>query len=164
MRIDIKIEDCEFKAEVKCGIPHIFEVGERILADKLFYILTGLSKEYQGSIETDDIDFSHSADNTVLALGDATMFINGTVKKNLHKALKLRRKDFKEKTIEALETYNLDGNKKIKHLSDEELLRLSLARAHYRKIDLIVAHCCETFVKPEDLDKFCNLPYALIII
>jgi len=162
MKINIKIGDCEFTATVERGVPHIFEVGEPILADKLFYALIGLNKDFEGGVEAGDVNFSRTPANTVLALGDKSMFLKGIVKRNLHKALKLRHRDYKEKAQEVSGKFELDPSTKIKNLSPKELLNLALARAHFRKVDLVVINRCETYLSDLEIPEF-ESTYTLVI-
>ena len=114
LAIDIKFKlkdmDFEFKADVKRGVPYKFEVGERILGDKLFWVLCGLDRAYTGTIEGEGICFNASSWNNVLALGDRSMFIRGTVRRNIYKALRTRvnRKTAKSRTEEVIKLYNLE--------------------------------------------------------
>jgi len=146
LTIDIKFKlreiDFEFKAEVKPGETHTFNVGEESLADKLFWVLCGLDRKYEGKVEGEGVCFNASTWNNVLALGDVTMFIGGTIRRNIYKALRVRanRKTAKQRTEEVIRLYDLQvlAGLKTKHLSDEELLHVAIARAHFRKIALVV--------------------------
>lgn len=111
-----------FSGELVKGRPHTIEIGEPILADLVFE------------------QFFSLCDN-VLALGDSTMFLRGlSVRHNIYKVLRFRnnRKTAKKKTTEALKIYKLNPKTKIKHLSPAELLNVALARAHFRKPELVV--------------------------
>ena len=127
-----------FTAEVVEGKRHVFEIGERMLADKLFYVLVGLDKNYKGTIT--GADWSQSETNNVLALGDKTMFVNGTVRKNIYKALRTRMKikQAKQKTEEVINFYKLKPDDQI---NDDNMLPVAIARAHFREVKLIVANC-----------------------
>ena len=146
LKIDIAFRlndiDFTFKADVKRGEVYTFNAGEPILADKLFWVLCGLDKNYKGTIEGEGICFNASTFNNVLALGDRTMFIRGSVERNIYKALRVRagRKTALQRTQEVIGLYNLQKLAKlnIKLLEDEELLTVALARAHFRKIGLLV--------------------------
>ena len=130
MNVDviIKHHDLEIpiKFELEKNKPHVIDVGEEQFADRLFAVLCGL----------EDIKFS----DDVLGLGDKTMFVNGTIYKNIYKVLRIRfpRKESKEKTEQVIELYKLDGKKKIKSLSDSELYEVALARSYYRQPELVV--------------------------
>ena len=134
--------DFKFQANIARGKPHTFEVGEQMLADKLFWVLCGLDKNYTGTIEGEGISFAASSFNNVLALGDKTMYIRGSAERNIYKALRVRakRKLAKERTEQVIKLYNLERLAKfnIKLLEDDELLTVSLARAHFRKIRLVI--------------------------
>ena len=146
LNIDIKFKfrdlDFEFTAQVKRGEPYTFNVGEQSLADKLFWVLCGLDAKYEGKIEGEGICFNASTWNNVLALGDTTMFISGTIRRNIYKAIRVRndRKTAKQLTEEVIKLYGLEvlAGLKVHYLSDEELLRVSIARAHFRKIGLVI--------------------------
>jgi ABC-type lipopolysaccharide export system ATPase subunit len=146
LKIDISFKfkdlDFSFKADINRGEPYIFEVGERALADKLFWVLCGLDKGYTGTIQGEGVCFNASTWNNVLALGDRTMFLRGSVQRNIYKALRVRsnRKISLERTEEVIKLYNLEHLRKmsISLLEDDEIFAVSLARVHYRKIALIV--------------------------
>jgi len=156
MSFKFKDLDMEFKAEVERGKPHTFTVGEPALADKLFWVICGLDHGYTGTIKGEGVSFGPTAWNNVLALGDSTMFVRGSVRKNIYKALRIRsdRKTAKERTEEVIEKYGLQvlAGLKVKLLSDDELMTVSLARAHFRKIALVI--CKKTDGKEIDLQKF----------
>jgi len=164
LSIDIKftIEDTEFpfEAEIKPGNQHTFTVGDPAVMDKLFWVLVGLDKNYQGEIRGEGICFKASSWNNVLALGDRSMFISGTVYKNIYKAMRVRanRTTSRQRTEEVIEKYDLQllSKMNIKLLTEEELMRIAVARAHFRKIALVVAKQCET----QDFTKW---PDAYII-
>lgn len=135
--------DFTFNDEIEQGKPHTFKVGEQSLADKLFWVLVGLDKDYKGSIDGDGICFNASTWNNVLALGDNSMFLpRSTIRHNIYKALRVRadRKAAKVRTEEIIELYNLHvlAGLKPHYLTDEELTNVALARAHYREIRLVV--------------------------
>jgi ABC-type transport system involved in cytochrome bd biosynthesis fused ATPase/permease subunit len=146
-----------FSADIPEGGRHVFAVGERVLADKLFYVLCGLDRDYSGKISCDDaagkrVDFSKSKRNNVLAIGDRTMFISGTVRHNIYRAMRARtaRKTARERTEEVIKLYKLGdiAGLPIKNFmhSTDTLLRVALARAHFREASLIVANCFVTYV------------------
>lgn len=143
LKIDISFrhngELFAFKVEIEEGGRHIIEVGERMLADKLFFVLCGLDKEFDGVMK--GADWSHTKANNILALGDSSMFLKGSVQKNIYKALRTRMKraEAKQKTQEVINIYNIDES--------STLMNIALARAHFRDIKLIVANCFETFVE-----------------
>ena len=146
LTIDIKFKlreiDFEFKAQIKRGESHTFKVDEESLADKLFWILCGLDTKYEGKIEGEGVSWGASTWNNVLALGDTSMFISGTARRNIYKAIRVRadRKTAKQRTEEVIRLYGLEvlAGLKTKYLSDEELLRVAIARAHFRKIGLVI--------------------------
>lgn len=142
--ISFKLNDIDFnfKTEVKRGEVYTFNAGEPILADKLFWVLCGLDKNYEGEVKGEGICFNPSTFNNVLALGDKTMFIRGSVERNIYKALRVRAKPkiAKVRTQEVIELYKLKKLAKlnIKLLEDGELMTVALARAHFRQIGLVV--------------------------
>jgi len=142
--ISFKLNDIDFafNTQVKRGDVYTFEVGEPILADKLLWVLTGLDKGYSGKIEGEGVCWNASSWNNVLALGDPTMFVRGSVRRNIYKALRVRadKKTAMARTEEIIEKYGLQvlAGLNVKLLSDEELLRVAVARADYRKIALVV--------------------------
>jgi len=142
-----KDTEFSFKAEIELNKPYTFEIGETALTDKLFWVLVGLDKSYKGKINGEGICFNPSSWNNVLALGDKTMFVRGSVYKNIYKALRVRanKKAALERTEQVIDHYDLRHLSKlnIKLLTQEELLRVAVARAHFRKIALIVAKECE---------------------
>ncbi|MCL2850983.1 MAG: hypothetical protein FWE01_01305 [Firmicutes bacterium] len=156
-----------FSAEIEQGKPHTFEIGEEQLADKLFFLLSGLkplppqqsllqTMRYQHpdivvpkgideiSDSLDIVNFSRSSLNNVLAIGDPTMFLSkGTsVYKNVYTVLRARdtKVDAKQKTDEVIKHYQLDPKSKLKNLSDNQLLALSLARSHFRVPKFIIVN------------------------
>ena len=133
LKIDISFKHCDdiynFKANIKKGIKHTFEIGERMLADKLFYVLCGLEG---------NIDYGIDLKNDILALGDASMFLK-TPQKSIYKALRTRHKDAKQKTQEMLDLYK-----------PEMQLEIALARAHFRDFKLLVVNCFQTYIKSAD--------------
>jgi len=143
IKFKFKDLDLEFKADIERNKPYTFEIGEEMLSDKLFWILVGLDKNYEGEITGEGVCLNASSWNNVLALGDKGMFIRGTVYKNIYKALRVRSKraEAKNRALEVIKLYNLEllSSIKIHLLTDEELLRVATARAHYRKIALVVA-------------------------
>ena len=153
LSIDIKFKlreiDFEFKTVVQRGEPYTFNVGEESLADKLFWVLCGLDGKYEGKIEGEGVCFNASTWNNVLALGDVTMFIRGTIRRNIYKALRVRadRKTAKQRTEEVIKLYGLEvlAGLRTKYLSDEELLRVAIARAHFRKIAFVVVKDKESY-------------------
>ena len=142
--ISFKLRDLDFvfKANTKRGEVYTFEIGEPILADKLFWVLCGLDPFYKGSIEGEGVCFNMSTWNNVLALGDTSMFVRGTVRRNIYKAIRVRcdKQTAKTRTEEVIALYGLEvlAGLKVKLLSPEELLNVSLARAHYRDIALVL--------------------------
>ena len=136
-----------FTANIPLGTKHIFEIGERILADKLFYVLAGLDNDYQGTMT--GADWSHSKDNNVLALGDKSMFIYGSVHRNIYRALRVRanRKTAKAQTREVVEYYELDADASV---TGGNMLQVALARSHFRDVKMIVLNCFETYIKSAD--------------
>jgi len=164
--INFKFKDLDFNfsATVKRGETYTFNVGEVALADKLFWVLAGLDKGYTGKIDGEGICYSASSWNNVLALGDRSMFIRGSVKKNIYKALRIRanKKTARERTQEVLTLYGLKKFEKfnINLLEDDELIIVALARAHYRKIGLVVYKKINAKI---DLSKF-NDAYIIEII
>jgi ABC-type iron transport system FetAB ATPase subunit len=142
-----------FNIEIKKGEPYTFEVGEKELADRLFYVLCKLDTNYDGTIGDPDneIDFSNTPQNNVLALGDRTLFINGTIYRNIYLPLRARhnRAEAKQKTQEIIKTYNLNPKQKMKTLSDDEILTLALARAHFREPKLVIINRVESYITPE---------------
>jgi len=169
LAIDIKFKlkdmDFEFKADVKRGVPYKFEVGERILGDKLFWVLCGLDRGYEGKIEGEGLSFNASSFNNILALGDRSMFVRGNVRRNIYKALRVRahRKIAKARTEEVIKLYHLERIESFKTdlLDDKELLNVALARAHYRKIGLVVFNKAAAPVEIE-LTKFSDA-YIVIV-
>ena len=144
--IDIKftLKDLEypFSASVRRGEVHTFDVGEASLADKLFWVLCGLDPIYSGKIDGEGLCFNASSWNNILALGDRSMFIRGSVRRNIYKALRIRanKETARQRTEEVIKLYGLEklSKFKISLLDDEELINVAQARAHYRKIGLVV--------------------------
>ena len=169
LNIDIKIKHLDiefpFKANIKRGEVFEFPVGEPILRDKLFWILCGLKSDFEGEIKGEGICFNASVFNNVLALGDRSMFIRGDVTRNIYKALRVRadRKTAKARTQEVIGLYDLEKLAKLKidYLEDDELLVVSLARAHYRQIGLVVWKKVDETAKI-DLSKF-KESYILVV-
>jgi len=176
LKIDVAFkylgQDFEFKASLNPGQKHVFEIGERGLCDKLFYVLCGLDKDYKGGLE--GADWSESKTNSVLALGDRTMFVRGTVETNIYKALRSRmgRGEAKQKTQEVIGIYLPElcaGETITKALVTEfNMLKVALARAHYRDIKLVVINCFETYASAdcnEVVNHFTNrgVPYIIEI-
>jgi ABC-type nitrate/sulfonate/bicarbonate transport system ATPase subunit len=147
----------DFTDLVERGKPYTYNVGERALADKLFWVLCGLDAGYTGTISGDGLCFNRSSFNNVLALGDRTMFIRGSVRRNIYKALRLRtdKKTAMARTDEVIGLYNLRKLEtfNVKLLTGEELITVALARAHFRKIGLVVFNKVSTNVEI-DLQKF----------
>jgi ABC-type taurine transport system ATPase subunit len=145
-RIDIKFRfkdlDFEFKADTELGKPYNFDIGEPVLADKLFGVLAGLDLDFSGTINGNGVCFNASERNNVLALGDNSMFIKGSVRKNIYKTLRIRtdRKTAKQRTEEVIRLYNLENSAdlNINRLNGDELLKVSLARAHFREVRLVI--------------------------
>ena len=120
-----------FDLELKKGEIHKFEIGERMLADKLFWCLCGVDRDCEYNV---DIDLKKD----ILALGDGTMFLAGSVQKNVYKALRIRhkRKDAKRKLAEILGMYDLD-----------EALDVAIARAHFRDFRVLIVNCFDTYIQ-----------------
>ena len=161
LEIDIKIKhnnmEFPFKASVKRGEIFTFAVGEEIMRDKLFWALCGINKDYTGEIKGEGICFNSSTFNNVLAIGDRSMFIRGSVTRNIYKALRVRadKQTAKSRTDEVIKLYGLERLSKlnVKLLDDNELLTVALARAHFRKIGLVVFKKLEEHGEI-DLSKF----------
>ena len=142
--------DFSFKAECEKGKPHIFEAGEEALADRLFaeLIFSGLEPN-------------------ILALGDKTMFIRGSVSRNIYKALRFRsnKKTARSQLETALDEYSLRdiAQRNIKQLSDEQLFAVALARSHFRTADLLVVKKIGGYIKKETKINFEKWPDAYII-
>ena len=139
--------DFKFEATVRRGEVHNFEkqypdLFEPALRDKLFWVLCGLDRGYTGKIEGEGLCFNASSFNNVLAIGDRSMFVRGSVRRNIYKALRLRadRKTAQKRTDEVIELYNLKKleNLNVKLLEDGELVTVALARAHFRRIGLVI--------------------------
>ena len=171
LKIDLNIKNDDikipFKFEVEIGKPHFVETGEPILRDKLFWALCGLdqnNRDVSGTIDGEGICFNASTFNNVLALGDRGMFIRGSVRRNIYKALRTRsnRKIAKQRTDEVINLYKLENLAKmnVKLLEDDELLTVSLARAHYRKIALVIAKLGQDF----DENRLSKFSKAYIIV
>jgi len=145
--------DFTFSATVRRGEVHDFATGEPALADKLFWVLCGLDQDYTGKIDGEGICFNASSWNNVLALGDRSMFIRGSVRRNIYKALRIRadKKTARARTEEVIKLYNLEriAGFNINLLEDNELTTVAMARAHYRKIGLVVCKNVEI-----DLTRF----------
>ena len=186
--------DFKFNANIEQGKPHTFQVGEEQLGDKLFYALCGveplppqkellevlrykheqpkISNKLMGIIDTlDQVDFSHTPSNNVLALGCQNMFLSPrtTVEKNIYQVLRARysRQESKQKAQEILEHYSTKGlfaKQKLRNLTFEQLYKLSLARAYFREPKLVVINKLH-FLKQLEIDytqwKDC---YLIIII
>ena len=144
---------------------HTFTIGEPALADKLFWVLCGLDKNFTGTINGEGICFNSSSFNNVLAIGDRSMFVHGTIERNIYKALRTRtdKKTAKQRTQEVLRLYDIERLAKLKpiHLEDDELVTVAFARAHFRKIGLVVYKKMSQTTEI-DLRKF-NDAYIIVI-
>ena len=129
-------EQYSFNLQLKCGEVHKFEVGERMLADKLFWCLCGLDGDCQYKINVSGQNISFK--NDILALGDGTMFLDRSVDKNVYKALRVRhkRKEARQKTSEVMKIYEL-----------ESALDVAIARAHFRNFKLLIVNCFDTYIQ-----------------
>ncbi|MCL2755891.1 MAG: hypothetical protein FWE45_02450 [Firmicutes bacterium] len=159
-----------FDALVKKGDPYIFEIGEEQLIDKIFYKLCGLDNigvEF-ACVVADQLDFSKSSSNNILALGDSGMFLpNKTVGANLYKAYRARMKkiDAMRKVIEVLDIYGLSdiANVKIKKLDEGRLIDVALARAHVRNPLLVVVKRVGGYISCQTEIDFTKFEQSYII-
>ena len=120
------------------GVPHRLNINEPILADRIFALLCGLSNDGEVSFEPNVVNYSSSVANNVLALGDSSMFVRGSVKKNLRKALRARIHDkaqVNKKIQELCHAYNLSPSDKV---TDSNKLAVALARSSIREPKLVV--------------------------
>lgn len=173
LKIDISFKIKEltftFNEDIAMGSVFKFDVGVDYIAAKLFDVLTGLDDDYNGMIvDTDEVvNRSHSALNNVLALGNRTMFVRGSVRRNIYKALRARNKRAQAKVLteELITTRGLldIADTAVKSLSNADLLRVAVSRAHFRDVRLIVVNRCETYIAKTDEIQLPNSAVAYII-
>jgi len=152
-------EKFSFSADIKRGEIFSFDIGEKVLADKLFYCLVGLEKcenfeEYKKCCEEVGVNLGFNKGSNILALGDNSMFLNSSVYKNIYRVIRVRsgRKRAKEMTKEILELYGLEGreniclNKGDKESGKEILLKTAVARSCFRDIRLVIVNTVESYI------------------